>query len=158
GRIRRQEGLQDDRNSWGPEHHHLLRWLRQTTVDEGQARRWTQQHRRSRRQSLTAMKIDVIRSGEACLRVDPYGRVHSPLVNLRRVVRPALRIHGKALAEVDIASAQPLLTGYIAAKVATGEWPIEQVKDQGERARDDKTFRGYIPQERTEDKGSRKAR
>ena len=38
------------------------------------------------------------------------------------MVRPALRIHGQALTEIDVRSAQPLLLGFIAAKLLTGEW------------------------------------
>jgi hypothetical protein len=143
-RIRRLDAVRDDRNSWGPEHHHLLRWLRQITVEEAEVSKWTRQCGRSWRQRLTAMKIAVLRTGEACLSVDPYGRVHSPLVNLRRAVRPALRIHGKRLVEVDISKAQPMLIGYLVVNVVTGVWTMAQVKSLGEKARDDKWFKGYI--------------
>jgi hypothetical protein len=154
-RIKKVEAPQDNRTMWGPEHHHLHRWLRETTVDEDQVRKWTCQRSRSRKQLITAQKVAVIQSGEAPLTVDPYGRVHSPVVNLRRAARQALRIGGSPLAEVDVANAQPLLFGYLVAKVAAGEWTMEQAKEIGEKSNNKNQFGGYlrIGEERRQEEG-----
>ena len=148
-RIEKLEAVEDNRTVWEPTHHHLHRWLGETTVDEAQAGKWTRQRRRSRKQHLTAqhltaLKLSVIRSGEAPLKVDPFGRVHSPVVNLRSLARPALRIGGRPLAEADVANAQPLLFGYLVAKVVTGDWSKEQVKALGQKAGEQGRFNGYI--------------
>ena len=86
---------------------------------------------RSPKQRITAVKILAIQSGEARVIVDRYGRVHTPLTNLRRVVRPALRIHGQELVEVDVSNAQPLLLGFIVAKFFAGDWSLAQIKRLG---------------------------
>ncbi len=79
------------------------------------------------------MKIAVLQSGAGRTKVDPYGRVHSPLTNLRAKARPALRIYGQELIEIDVSNAQPLLLGFIAAKLFAGDWSREEVKRLGSR-------------------------
>ena len=107
------------------------RWPREVRVDEAMARPWTCQSERSVKQHLTVLRIAVVQSGTAPVIVDKYGRVHSPVTNLRRAVRPALRIQGQALAEVDVSNAQPLLLGFIVAKLLAGDWSLKQVKRLG---------------------------
>jgi hypothetical protein len=85
------------------------------------------------KQHLTVLKIKAIQSGEARLVVDDYGRVHSPLTNLRRAVRPALRINDQALVEIDVSNAQPLLLGFLVAKLLAGDWSLSQVKRLGSK-------------------------
>jgi hypothetical protein len=110
---------------------HLERWLQEVRVDEATLRPWTCQRERSFKQHLTALKISVLQSGQAPIVVDRYGRVHSPLTNLRRAVRPALRIHGQTLVEVDVSNAQPLILGFIVAKLLAGDWSLRQVRILG---------------------------
>ena len=50
---------------------------------------------RSWKQRLTAIKIKLIQAGDAKPKRDDYLRVHSPIVNFRKTVRHALRIHGR---------------------------------------------------------------
>jgi hypothetical protein len=116
---------------WVPEHEHLDHWLRQVRVDEATARPWICHQRRSRRQHYTALRVAAIQSGESSVTVDSYGRVHSPITNLKRYVRPALRIHGQPLIETDVSSCQPLLIGFMAAKLLVGDWGLAQVKHLG---------------------------
>jgi hypothetical protein len=135
-----------------PAHEHLSGWLARFDVDEAESRRWTCRRRRSWKQNLTALKLAVIRSGAAALKVDSYGRVHSPVVNLRAVARRALRVGGRPLAEVDVANAQPLLLGYLVAMAASGDWPIDRVKEMG-RKRARGAIEGYLSSEGGRAKG-----
>jgi hypothetical protein len=114
-----------------PQHEHLDQWLRRVRVDEVAAKPWTCQRKTSRKHHYTAARIAAIQSGESHIIVDSYGRVHSPITNLRRCVRPALRIESQPFVEIDIASCQPLLLGYIVAKVLAGDWTVAQVKRLG---------------------------
>jgi hypothetical protein len=133
GLLEKLRGLQESREGLSRPQGPLARWLREVRVDEAAARPWTCQSERSHRQYLTALRIAVIQSGAAPLVVDDYGRCHTPVTNLRRTVRPALRIHGHELTELDIASAQPLLLGYVIGKVVIGDWSLERVKLLGAR-------------------------
>ena len=142
GRIRQLEAKRGNRDSWRPVHHHIARWLSETTVDLPTAKPWICRRQTSLKQHLTYLRIEVIQNRQAYPIVDAYGRVHSPLTNLRRAVRPALRIHGRAQAELDVSNSQPLLFGYLAAKVLAGDWGAEQVKQQGQRAPKDSKKRG----------------
>ncbi len=142
-RIRKLEAVQSNRDVWTSAHHWIARWLCETTVDEKQASRWIRQRCRNLAQHLTALKIEVIQTGRANPNVDPYGRVHSAVVNLRSAVRPALRISGRPLVEVDISNSQPLLIGYIVAKVITNEWTVDEVRALGKKASEDAHFSGY---------------
>ena len=64
------------------------------------------------------------------------------MTNLRRAVRPALRIHGQALSETDVSNAQPLILGFIAAKLRAGDWSVDQVRRLGTRGEIDDAFSG----------------
>ena len=80
---------------------------------------------------MTALKIAVIQSGETRPRQCAYGRVHSSITNLRKKVRPALQIHGQELVEVDVSCAQPLILGFVVAKLLAGNWSVADVKRLG---------------------------
>ncbi len=116
-----------------PPHEHLVRFLHKVQVDETEARPWTCQSHRSLRQRFTALKVDVIQSGVAPFVVDNYGRFHTPITSLRRAVRPALRIDGQKLTELDVSCAQPLLLAYVVAKILAGDWSLESVRRLGTR-------------------------
>ena len=88
GRIRKLETKRGNRDSWSPVHHHIARWLSETTVDLPTANPWICRRRRSLKQHLTFLRIELIQSRQAYPIVDAYGRVHSPLTSLRRAVRP----------------------------------------------------------------------
>jgi hypothetical protein len=123
-------------------HIHLAGWLREVRVDDREIRRWVSQRSRSWKQHLTSVQVDVLQAGEAQLIVDPYGRVHSPVSNMRRVVRPALRIWHQPLAEVDLVSSQPLIVVYVAGKLAVGDWSLAQVQRLGTKGEVDNPFDG----------------
>jgi hypothetical protein len=133
------EAIATDQDRWVPEHHHLAKWLALTTVDAEMAKPWIGVRHEGFSQQLTALKIETINGGGACIKVDRYGRVHSPVVNLPRFARSALRIGGLRLAEIDISNSQPLIIAYLVAKVITGEWSIRQVRALGKK----RPFHGY---------------
>jgi hypothetical protein len=114
-----------------PANEYLAHWLRKSAVDERAATPWVAQRGRSVKQYLTALKIAMINSGEAQIAVDHYGRVHSSISNLRRTVRTALRINGQPITEVDVSCAQPLILGFIVAKLLAGDWSLADVKRLG---------------------------
>lgn len=129
--LAKMRGDRPERGDWTPQVEHLGRWLRELRVDEDLARPWVCQRKRSRRQHLTRLKVDLIQSGEAGLVRDLYGRVHSPVTNLRSKVRPALRLNGEVLIEIDVSNCQPLLLAFMAAKVLAGDWSVEHVRRLG---------------------------
>jgi hypothetical protein len=132
-RIRRAERRRGPLPARLEVHDHLDRFLAALRVDEAVARRWTCQRKHSPKQRQTALTVARIQGGDERVIVDHYGRVHSPVTNLRGKVRPALRIHGHELAEIDVSNAQPLLLGYLAAKLVTGDWSLADVKLLGRR-------------------------
>jgi hypothetical protein len=141
-RLQRASGRQVAVPELTPAAAHLCKWLQQLRVDESVAKPWTAQQRSSDKQRTTAMQIQLIQSGTADIIMDSYGRVHSPVTNLRRVVRPALRIMGQRLAELDIASSQPLILGYVAGKVLSGDWGLDAVTRLGVEGPAPRSFAG----------------
>jgi hypothetical protein len=125
-----------------PRQGHIARWLREVRVDASAARPWIAQQGRSLRQHFTALRIAALQTGQAELVADRFGRVHSPVTNLRRKVRPALRIDGQELVELDVACAQPLLLGYLAGKLLSGDWKLSNVRRLGSAGRLDDAFDG----------------
>ncbi len=77
--------------------------------------------------------MGVIQTGVARPTVCSYGRVHSVITNIRRQVRPALRIQGQRLVEVDVSCAQPLILGFMVAKLLAGDWSVADVKRLGSK-------------------------
>ena len=130
-RIRKIDSRLDEKPELLPPHIHIDQWLKKVRVDDAETQRWTCQWRSSFKHHLTALKIELLQSGQANVIVDAYGRIHSPVTNLRRVVRPALRIHGQELVEVDVSNAQPLILGFMASKLTVGDWSLEGVKRLG---------------------------
>ncbi len=138
------EDVRSNRRFWDLNHYHLDGCLKLVRVDESLTNRWTCQRYRSHKQNLTWLKIIQIQSGITGLKVDCYGRVHHVVGNSRRVIRSAFRIDGSPLAEIDVCNAQPLLIGYLAAKVISEEWTIDQVRELGRKLSKGNMFHGYI--------------
>ena len=67
---------------------------------------------------IHSIGVEQIRSRDFRISVDPYGRLHTNLTNLKREIRKHLRVDGQTLVNVDIGEAQPLLIGMA---VATAE-------------------------------------
>jgi hypothetical protein len=120
------------RSSWQSQHRHLNYCLKLVTLDRRKVVPWICQQARSRKQHLTALRVEILQRGEGRIIVDRYGRVHSPVTNLRKTVRAALLLNGQEVIEVDVGSAQPLLAGYIAAKLIASDWSLAQVQRLGE--------------------------
>jgi hypothetical protein len=129
----------DRRRSLTPATLHLDNWLKLVRIDEKSIKRFicqtrkTDKRNRSEKQHLTKLKVAILQSGTAEVTRCDYGRVHSALTNLRKEVRPALRIHGRELAEVDVSGCQPLLVGFIAAMLFAGDWTLNDVRRLGHK-------------------------
>jgi hypothetical protein len=121
--ARRREGR------W-PAQDFLAESLSALTIDEAAARRFTS-NPRSERHRFNSMAVDAIRHGEWRLTICPYGRVHTNITNMSRTLRTALRWNGSALTEVDVANAQPLLIGAMAAGWVTGRTTEEDIHNLG---------------------------
>jgi hypothetical protein len=109
----------------------LTRWFKEVRVDETKITRWISQKSSSMKQHQTALQILAINSGLGEPVVCSYGRVHSSLTNIRRGARAGLHIHGEPLVEVDVSCAQPLILGFIVAKLLAGDWTVAAVKRLG---------------------------
>ena len=68
-----------------------------------------------------AIAADMIRRGEWFFIPDPYGRIHTNLSNLKKELRPFLRVDGECLQNVDIANSQPLFVGMLAKSEEEGK-------------------------------------
>jgi len=55
-----------------------------------------------------ALSAEFIRQGDWRLSVDPFGRVHTNVSNLKRELRQHLSVDGRRLVNLDIANSQPL--------------------------------------------------
>jgi hypothetical protein len=64
--------------------------------------------------------VEQIRHGELRFTVDDYGRIHTNLTNLSRMLRPYLTVDGGRLANVDISESQPLFFGIALASAWAG--------------------------------------
>ena len=104
-RIRRAEGRRGPLPARLAVHDHLDQFLNVLRIDEAVARPWTCQREHSVKQYLTALTVARIQGAHARITVDHYGRVHSAVTSLRRSVRPALRIYGQELVEIDVSNA-----------------------------------------------------
>jgi hypothetical protein len=60
-----------------------------------------------------AIAADLIRHGEWFFVPDKYGRLHTNLTNLKRELRPFLKVDGAVLGNLDIANSQPLFAGIL---------------------------------------------
>jgi len=77
--------------------------------------------------------VDHIRRREFRFSVDDFGRVHTNVTNLRKVLRRHLSVDGKRLSNIDTNESQPLFVGLALAKAAGGR---ERGKGQeGQRGR-----------------------
>ena len=127
-RITKFRAARDRRSSWGPQHHYLNECLKLVRVDDAMSAPWTCQQRSSKKQHLSALQVALLNRAEGRITVDYYGRVHSPVTNLRRTLRPALRLYDQELVEIDVSNAQPMLLGFIVAKLIAGDWSHAQAK------------------------------
>jgi hypothetical protein len=66
------------------------------------------------------ISAEQIRQGELRFKVDPYGRIHTNLTNLPKLLRPYLSVDGGRLANVDISESQPLFFGIALANIRAG--------------------------------------
>jgi len=64
--------------------------------------------------------VEQIRHGELRFKVDAYGRIHTNLTNLPKLLRPYLSVDGGRLANVDISESQPLFFGIALANIRAG--------------------------------------
>ena len=55
--------------------------------------------------------VEHIRQGELWFKVDDYGRIHTNLTNLPKMLRQYLAVDGERLANIDISESQPLFMG-----------------------------------------------
>jgi hypothetical protein len=140
--LKRMKSLEVGHAGLSPAQGHLDRWLRKVRVDEAETWRFTCKPAKCPSHRFTAARIRVIQSGHAGIVVDPYGRVHSPITNLRRACRPALRVDGHRLAEFDVKSSQPLILAYLAGKILAGDWSVEEVQRLGARGPINHPFNG----------------
>ena len=70
------------------------------------------------RQQIAAERI---RRGEFRFKPDPYGRIHSNLTNLPKMLRQYLTVDSKRLENVDISESQPLFIGMALARAARNQ-------------------------------------
>ena len=97
-RIQRNETLVDAAVCW-----HLWRNLQRIRIDEID---FPEPFRPAHQ-----VAVGQIRHGELRFKVDDYGRIHTNLTNLPKVLRPYLSADGERLANVDISESQPLFVG-----------------------------------------------
>ncbi len=144
GRIASIEGIRSNREGWTPSEHHIDYWLKQVRVDESLIQPWIRQRYRSPKQHQTWLKVLLLQSGLAEIKVDGYWRVHSAVTGMRRAVRSAFRINGEPLIEVDLCNSQPLLIGFIAAMLVSGQLNLDQVLDLGQKQQSGSMFQASI--------------
>jgi hypothetical protein len=115
----------DERRDWLPVHHWLAGKFGTLGIDLGQAleeiktlkpRKHKKGERgmtvREYRKSL-ADQVNCIADGQHYLEPDKFGRVHTPLTNMRTQLRECLRVNGGKLVEIDLANSQPLFLGLL---------------------------------------------
>jgi len=81
---------------------HLYHHLQRIQIDEDIPETLTNE---------SAVAVDMIRRGQWRFDVDDYGRVHTNITNLRRLLRARLTVDGMRLVNCDIANSQPLFIG-----------------------------------------------
>ncbi len=105
---------------------HLWRYLQQIRIDDnielGEGCHPTYQ-----------ISIDQIRNGLFRFTVDDYGRIHTNVTNLPRMLRKHLSFNGERLVNVDISESQPLFVG-LALKEA-----MEQTEAMGKKRMSEET-------------------
>lgn len=68
---------------------------------------------------------------DAFFTVDAFcGRVHSPIVNLKAIFRPKLRLHGESVTSLDVKQMQPLILGRVLFD-CIGSNPFSDALDNG---------------------------
>jgi hypothetical protein len=114
-----------------PAHQHLANWITEFRVDMNAAKPWICRRHNLRKHALTFAGICQLQSGEGGIVVDDYQRAHSPITNMRRDVRHALRVNCQPLEELDLSNSQPLILGLMTAYLVTGEWKLDDVRRLG---------------------------
>ena len=74
---------------------------------------------------------DAIRGRRFWFVVDAYGRIHTPLTNLPRLLRAHLAVEGRRLVGVDIGESQPLFIGLALATAAGDTTGREEEQEAG---------------------------
>jgi hypothetical protein len=64
--------------------------------------------------------VESIRGGQWRFKVDDYGRIHTNLTNMPKMLRPYLSVDGERLANIDISESQPLFVGWALAQAGKG--------------------------------------
>lgn len=87
-------------------HRYLYQWYRRLEIDRAQAEQIALglEH-----PQIHAVAIDMIDNGDVEFSSCKQGRVHTNLTRLSRELRPALRVNGQPLKNVDLVNSQPLM-------------------------------------------------
>jgi hypothetical protein len=101
---------------WSNIHQKLYKWLTQVEL--------TCSPRRCPNQSLS---ITRIHDQDFFFKVDPYGRVHTNLTNLKGSLRKYLRVHDQPLVEIDLSNSQPLMLCVLANNLIRNNYKLESI-------------------------------
>ena len=104
------EAEADAQRHWSPIHDVWQQWQTHLRLDRRQARRIIANiPLELNPYDVQTLLIERIRPGQHRFIVDDYGRVHNSITSLHRTLRPALRISGQPLVNIDIVNSQPAL-------------------------------------------------
>jgi hypothetical protein len=120
-----------DNAELSPAQAHLQAKLKLVRVDLASAGPVVLQATSEVQRATEDIQIQLLQSGIADLLVDRFGRCHSPVTNMRRVLRPSLRFGGLPIAELDVANSQPMLLACITTKILAADWPIDAIRRMG---------------------------
>ncbi len=101
-----------DISNWEPVHYYLFGKLRLVQIDEASARSIIAGLDDAKQWHANRV-LRMFLAGDHRLKVDPWGRVHTLITSMPRVLRRLLHIDGKPLVEIDVSCCQPLLAGLI---------------------------------------------
>ena len=90
------------------EHKHLVKYLKQLTINYDQALSCVEFGI-----VKNSLSMDMLRDGTWFFTPDDYGRVHSNISNLNSCLRSCIRWNNKCLVNIDICNSQPLFLGVI---------------------------------------------
>jgi hypothetical protein len=85
--------------------------------------------------SAYQIAVEQLRQGELWFTVDNFGRIHTPLTCLPKVLRQHLTVNGRPLVNVDISESQPLFVGLALALVDARGQAEGQREQEGEEQR-----------------------
>ena len=82
------------------------------------------------------LAVEHLRQQELWFTVDDFGRIHTNLTNLSKMLRQYLAVDGERLVNIDISESQPLFMGLVLARIESGEQADGQEREAGRQARD----------------------